>query len=939
MPTYSIKAPNGKTYQIDGPAGASDVQVRQQVLAQFPEAAGGSQPRAKTMTADEIAKTGMDAMGAMLSKMNVPSPVKRPSARSAPAKPQGKSRDAFVAGYSKGNLFSLPEYVSTAIGYVVPDKYHPTGNPYGDRGDSSYNPEQHSWTDNFTRRLNTVRDVNEYRMTQSPGAALAGTLTGAVNTGIGVSGGITKAGTALAATKAPAAVNALGRTLVASQTLKKGQTAANLAKLTAGSIASSTAQAAGEGKDIPEAALSPLNLLPGGVYGGAKAVRAGGRYVARPFSGSIGKALREVITENPTALGAKQTALSARTGTPVPLVAALKDRDFKNLADKVLAHSDDSIEIAKGSTAGYLKSFKDRMLDHIKKAGNQADAFNTSVGDLALLRSTNADDMMAPITNKIVSLKPLGLGLDPLDRQSILEIGSRIKALAPGIKEALGRMNPDDLLEVGTSTSDIGKAMRAMDAWGTPNGATIGELDSLRRTLNAAAKTADTTSTSNALTYRSAAEEVANFIKKSLSKEDAAIYEEMLTSYGKHSQMLKGFKLTAGGQKLADIEDVKLQKDLRSNAGRVGMKAGELYRLRKVAGNKTSGAVALARDLSDQGALTRPASMDPMANPPGTVAEHLGEAPAASLADAAGAEYEVLQRMMQAGKLDVADASETLLDSPTTMAYGAALTGSMAQTQIRFAARLFEKLHPEGYSETVAKNLTEMLFSTDPAVSKKALLLLNKAGVMPDEIRSMLAPASIAAGSLGARGSEQPVDPVTDTETPIEGAAPTEETSTNVPAEQGGFAQPGGYPIDGSSPYAADLEQIYSTESPEFLDLIDRQFQQESGHRQFGPDGQPLASSAGAIGVAQVMPGTAPIAAEMAGLPYDEQAYRTDPVYNKMLGMAYMSNMLQRYDGNVALALAAYNAGPGRVDEALSRGDNWFAHLPAETRNYVRAIL
>ena len=54
MPTYAIKAPNGKTYQIDGPAGASDDAVRMQVLKQFPEAAGSPAPaKPRQFTQDE----------------------------------------------------------------------------------------------------------------------------------------------------------------------------------------------------------------------------------------------------------------------------------------------------------------------------------------------------------------------------------------------------------------------------------------------------------------------------------------------------------------------------------------------------------------------------------------------------------------------------------------------------------------------------------------------------------------------------------------------------------------------------------------------------------------------------------------------------------------------------------------------------------------------
>lgn len=101
-----------------------------------------------------------------------------------------------------------------------------------------------------------------------------------------------------------------------------------------------------------------------------------------------------------------------------------------------------------------------------------------------------------------------------------------------------------------------------------------------------------------------------------------------------------------------------------------------------------------------------------------------------------------------------------------------------------------------------------------------------------------------------------------------------------------------------------------------------------------------LTSPAGAIGPAQVMPGTAPEAARLAGLPFDNARYRSDPEYNKALGQAYLNKQLQDFGGNEALAAAAYNAGPGRVRQALQRGGQggWLRHVPAETQAYVQKV-
>lgn len=109
-------------------------------------------------------------------------------------------------------------------------------------------------------------------------------------------------------------------------------------------------------------------------------------------------------------------------------------------------------------------------------------------------------------------------------------------------------------------------------------------------------------------------------------------------------------------------------------------------------------------------------------------------------------------------------------------------------------------------------------------------------------------------------------------------------------------------------------------------------------------------SHKGARGLMQLMPGTAREMAERLNLPYSEQRLTTDPAYNKRLGTTYLSSLIERYDGVTALALAAYNAGPGRVDDWLKvNGDprqgqiteqQWVERIPfKETRQYTRSIL
>jgi soluble lytic murein transglycosylase-like protein len=74
-------------------------------------------------------------------------------------------------------------------------------------------------------------------------------------------------------------------------------------------------------------------------------------------------------------------------------------------------------------------------------------------------------------------------------------------------------------------------------------------------------------------------------------------------------------------------------------------------------------------------------------------------------------------------------------------------------------------------------------------------------------------------------------------------------------------------------------------------------------------------SSAGAVGLTQVMPSTAFWL--QPGLSYNELFERDT---NLRLGFRYLRMMLEQYEGDLHLALLAYNRGPGRVDEILNGG-------------------
>lgn len=111
---------------------------------------------------------------------------------------------------------------------------------------------------------------------------------------------------------------------------------------------------------------------------------------------------------------------------------------------------------------------------------------------------------------------------------------------------------------------------------------------------------------------------------------------------------------------------------------------------------------------------------------------------------------------------------------------------------------------------------------------------------------------------------------------------------------------------------AVELAQKYGLDPNLFV----RQIQQESG---FNPEAR---SPAGALGLGQLMPGTA----------LDMGVMRADPMQNLEGSAKYMRMLLDRYNGDYPKALAAYNAGMGTVDR--------YGGIPPfkETQNYVSTI-
>lgn len=129
--------------------------------------------------------------------------------------------------------------------------------------------------------------------------------------------------------------------------------------------------------------------------------------------------------------------------------------------------------------------------------------------------------------------------------------------------------------------------------------------------------------------------------------------------------------------------------------------------------------------------------------------------------------------------------------------------------------------------------------------------------------------------------------------------------------------------------------QLLEDRDGSFEALVEAMFEQESNGRHTDKNGNLTTSPKGARGISQVMPATG-----------TDPGFGVAPLQNqseaeyRRFGSDYLAAMMRRYGNDRRKALAAYNAGPGAVDSAIRNyGDDWLAHMPGETQNYVPSIL
>jgi len=779
----------------------------------------------------------------------------------------------------------------------------------------------------FSEQLDENRGATDFETEKSGLGNFLGQLYGGVVGGGAAVKGVNAASKAVqGARAAPAAVKTVAKAVGGLTQAKKGERVKNLAKLAVSGGAGGAAYSAGEGTDISTGATV-------GAVGGPALVGLGkgAAFLTRPFADMLGitqaPALLKRFTQSTMEdMQAAANRFRQETGAEPTLFEILPLGDRKRLITEAVGNSAATNEATANAVRGRISNVGPEMAATVNRttAPGRQPIIEDMAEDLAEARRLGG--AANPEPNR--GVLPGGYGADrsPADMNQFMreEARSRMASVedAPAA-ESLRNIFPTSLRrneageieevfsdpEVNAAVISAAKGLRLRlspdNAEADIAGLTAGDLTRVLRGLAQVGP-----GTPNKAAALRAEQRIMDYIE-STNPEASQAVQQMRDNWAKRNRMFEG--MNEGGRTRTRESVSQVDREFRNAyetlEGATGRFLGQSNRLKRDFSGTSREAAQNIEKIAQSGETQA------------ALRQNLGELPQEALTAAAQAQERSVRALAGLNKEKAPNVDTMDLGDLSTIALSLS-PSAMIRTKAWAVSRILQAA-PK-IPEKRAMELVELLFSQNRATNQKAISLLNRAGPQGKEAMNAISRGFMAGNVASRVGAElnAPVDT---------GQA---QASEMPQSDEEGLT---GVVTDDSTPqeydsYDAVLSDWEANADPELLDLIDRQFQQESGNRQFGADGQPLQSSAGALGIAQVMPATAPEAAELAGLEWDEEAYRNDPAYNKLLGIAYMEEMLRRFDGDVELALAAYNAGPGAVENA--------GGIPnyAETQDYVARI-
>lgn len=146
------------------------------------------------------------------------------------------------------------------------------------------------------------------------------------------------------------------------------------------------------------------------------------------------------------------------------------------------------------------------------------------------------------------------------------------------------------------------------------------------------------------------------------------------------------------------------------------------------------------------------------------------------------------------------------------------------------------------------------------------------------------------------------------------------------------------------------LKTLYPTTYSEYVEKYAKEYNVDpllifaiiKAESNFNPN---VVSSSSAIGLMQLMDATAEELAKKLNINYVAKVSLYNPELNIQMGTKYFSDLIKEYEGNMILAMTAYNAGKGNLkkwmdQEIIKKDGSDIENIPfKETNNYVRKIL
>lgn len=372
MPTYSIKAPDGKTYRIDGPAGATQAQVQAQVLKQYPGAGQAApvnvrdrqqrkfgnynQTQAQTAiaTAEKSFMTSMQKKGIRGQALDTAltrfrTDPRMNALRKSAGLPEQYTRRELVRETARRVVRERQESGSspkwaTALGagvrrslFGIPERLAAAGLYYTGQGGNDYN-----------ETLDFVRDKTDAELAQSTGGNIIGQVGGSLVGGGAVASGIRQVGARAAASGAPI-VSRAGNYLQNLITLRKGQTVRNAGKIIGSGAGYGTAQAVGEGSDPVKGAA--YGAAGGAAIGGALKL---GQVVTRPLRDVLrltnaDRVLARLTSSTRDEISERAAAYREATGAEPTLFEMLPLADRNKILKQGIVGRDAIVERASGA--------------------------------------------------------------------------------------------------------------------------------------------------------------------------------------------------------------------------------------------------------------------------------------------------------------------------------------------------------------------------------------------------------------------------------------------------------------------------------------------------------------------------------------------------------------------------------------------------------------